>query len=127
VSGAGGEKCGSEGAGKPRQVELRFACSPHKNSWRMLVREPQFCSYVVVVYHPGLCKVPRYAPVPKQKPQASAAAAGSSTGKDGKETAAAAKAAAAGKQGSGVAGKEAGRGEGSDDGSKKFGDKPVAA
>jgi hypothetical protein len=135
---AGGEKCGNEGAGKPRQVELRFACSPH-NSWRMLVREPQFCSYVVVVYHPGLCKVPRYAPVPvqQQKPQAaSAAAAGSS--KESKEAAAAGKdagtaaakpATAGDAKGQGVAAKKAAGGKAGkgDSSEKKFGDKPVAA
>jgi hypothetical protein len=129
--GAGGEKCGNEGAGKPRQVELRFACSPH-NSWRMLVREPQFCSYVVVVYHPGLCKVPRYTPVPvKQQPQAAAAASGSN--KDAAKDAAAAQgaakkpAAAAGKQGKGDAGKGAGGKASKEESSGKFGVKPAAA
>ncbi|WIA22843.1 hypothetical protein OEZ85_001233 [Tetradesmus obliquus] len=135
----GGEKCGNEGAGKPRQVELRWACSPH-NSWRMLVREPQFCAYVVTVYHPGLCKVPRYAPVPVKQQAKGAAkdsaaakdAAGKPGSKEGKDAAAAAaagkdaagKAARAGKQGQGEDVKGAG-GKASKD--AKFGDKPVAA
>ena len=140
---AGGEKCGNEGAGKPRQVELRWACSPH-NSWRMLVREPQFCAYVVTVYHPGLCKVPRYAPVPvkqqmKEKGGAKDAAAKDAAGKpgskEGKEEAAAAaagrdaagKAAAAGRQGQGEDAKGAGGKASKEAGGAKFGDKPVAA
>lgn len=61
---AGGEPCGSEGAGKPRTVELRVACSPHK-TMQLLIREPQFCQYVMVLYHPELCHLPRYKPVSK--------------------------------------------------------------
>lgn len=36
------------------------------------MREPEFCNYVVVMYHPGLCQLPRYKPVPKPKPGAKA-------------------------------------------------------
>lgn len=104
----------------------------------MLVREPQFCAYVVTVYHPGLCKVPRYAPVPVKQQAKGAAkdsaaakdAAGKPGSKEGKDAAAAAgkdaagKAARAGKQGQGEDVKGAG-GKASKD--AKFGDKPVAA
>ncbi|KAF8066329.1 P4H4 [Scenedesmus sp. PABB004] len=61
-----GEACTGEGGGRPRQVELRLACSPAApRGWRMLVREPEFCRYVVVLYHPALCALPRFKPVPR--------------------------------------------------------------
>jgi hypothetical protein len=61
-----GEKCAHEGRGRARQVELRLACSPSKN-WHMLVREPEFCRYIMVLYHPSMCTVQRYKPVPRPK------------------------------------------------------------
>eukprot|EP00775_Hariotina_reticulata_P011589 gene11589-11733_t len=61
-----GEKCTHEGKGRARQVELRLACSPNKN-WHMLVREPDFCRYIMVLYHPSMCTIQRYKPVPRPK------------------------------------------------------------
>lgn len=69
----GGEACGGEGKGRARSVELRVTCSPHK-SMQLLIREPEFCRYIMVLYHPALCSLPRYRPVPKASLGHSAAA-----------------------------------------------------
>lgn len=45
-----------------RQVELRAACSPD-TALHLLVREPEFCRYIMVLYHPHLCKVRELKPV----------------------------------------------------------------
>lgn len=71
---SGGEPCGAEGKGRPRSVELRVACSPHK-TMQLLIREPDFCRYVMVLYHPALCQLPRYNPVHKATLGQAAAAA----------------------------------------------------
>eukprot|EP00879_Flechtneria_rotunda_P021485 GHRR01022642.1.p1 GENE.GHRR01022642.1~~GHRR01022642.1.p1 ORF type:complete len:613 (+),score=206.25 GHRR01022642.1:336-2174(+) len=73
-----GEMCTAEGRGRPRQVELRVACSPDKK-WHMLVREPEFCKYIMVLYHPLLCSVPAYKPVPRTAASGSQAAAPNTT------------------------------------------------
>jgi hypothetical protein len=44
-----------------RQTEVRLACSPD-GEMHMLVREPAFCSYVVVLYVPTLCNMPELLP-----------------------------------------------------------------
>jgi hypothetical protein len=44
-----------------RSVEARLACSPD-GKLSMLVREPDFCTYVFVVYSPALCTVQQFAP-----------------------------------------------------------------
>eukprot|EP00878_Enallax_costatus_P017841 GHUV01018747.1.p1 GENE.GHUV01018747.1~~GHUV01018747.1.p1 ORF type:complete len:600 (+),score=181.45 GHUV01018747.1:439-2238(+) len=97
----GGEACGAEGKGRARSVELRVTCSPH-NSLQLLIREPDFCRYIMVFYHPALCGLPRYQPVPKASlgQSAAAAAAGRQAGS---------KAAAGGSSISGSSGKGSGR------------------
>jgi hypothetical protein len=42
---------------------VRIACSPD-GDLHLLVREPDFCQYVLVVYSPALCSVPEFSPVP---------------------------------------------------------------
>ncbi len=54
------------GVERERRAEVRFACSPDGGQ-HMLVREPAFCSYVVVVYSPALCGVGDYKPVQRPK------------------------------------------------------------
>lgn len=44
-----------------RRTEVRIACSPDKKL-RLLVREPDFCRYIFVIYSPGLCQVEQYSP-----------------------------------------------------------------
>jgi hypothetical protein len=44
-----------------RRVEARIACSPDSSTY-MLVREPDFCSYVFVVFTPSLCGLEYYKP-----------------------------------------------------------------
>lgn len=44
-----------------RKSEVRIACS-FDSSIHMLVREPDFCQYVFVIYSPSLCKVERFKP-----------------------------------------------------------------
>lgn len=51
----------------PRHVQARFACSPD-GKMHMLVREPDFCSYVFVVYSPALCSLERYKPTSSVPP-----------------------------------------------------------
>ncbi len=59
-----------------RRVEARLACSPDANTY-MLIREPDFCTYVYVIYVPQLCKLEYYKPRPKE---GAAGAAGGKTG-----------------------------------------------
>jgi hypothetical protein len=75
----GGEKCGGEGGGRPRSVELRIACSPVADQWRLLVREPQFCRYIMVLYHPVLCTLQRYKAVPRSTSKSGATATSDGT------------------------------------------------
>jgi hypothetical protein len=44
-------------------LQVRLACSPDR-SFHFLVREPQFCSYIFVIYSPALCTVPEFHPIP---------------------------------------------------------------
>jgi hypothetical protein len=67
-----------------RHTEVRIACSPTGSPF-MLVREPDFCQYVFVVYLPSLCELDRYkpwlkgAPSPRQAVPADASKAAAST------------------------------------------------
>jgi len=75
-----GEACNVNGKSIDRQVELRAACSPD-SSLHLLVREPNFCQYIMVLYHPQLCGVDRLKPVPVMS------SAGGTGSKKGSETA----------------------------------------
>ena len=58
----GGDECVLGGGRRvQRKVEARVACSPDARI-HMLVREPDFCSYVYVVFSPALCEVSRFKP-----------------------------------------------------------------
>jgi hypothetical protein len=58
----GGDVCTLAGGRRAkREVEARFACSPD-GKLHMLVREPDFCKYVFVIYSPALCELERYKP-----------------------------------------------------------------
>lgn len=46
-----------------RNTEVRIACSPDERM-HLLVREPDFCSYIFVLYVPALCELPEFYPVP---------------------------------------------------------------
>jgi hypothetical protein len=48
----------------PRRTEVRIACSPDARL-HFLVREPDFCQYIFVIYSPSLCSLPEYKPAPK--------------------------------------------------------------
>jgi hypothetical protein len=52
---------GASSVRRPRRVELRAACSPDGDV-HLLVREPKFCSYVMVLYSPALCRLPAFLP-----------------------------------------------------------------
>lgn len=54
-----------------RNTEVRFACSPDSRI-HFLVREPDFCSYIYVVYLPALCEVPGMQPIEGQHVSGSA-------------------------------------------------------
>lgn len=56
-----------------RKSEVRIACSFDSNI-HMLVREPDFCQYVFVIYSPSLCKVERFKPRVKVQARGQAAA-----------------------------------------------------
>lgn len=75
-----GEACNVNGKSIDRQVELRAACSPD-SSLHLLVREPNFCQYIMVLYHPQLCGVDRLKPVPVMS------GAGATDSKQGSQTA----------------------------------------
>lgn len=70
-----------EGKAVERQVELRAACSPD-SATHLLVREPNFCRYTMVLYHPQLCDVQKLKPVPVLSSSSSSAG----DGKGGKVT-----------------------------------------
>ena len=57
----GGDMCSQEGYKKARTTQVRLVCSPDQNA-HMLVREPEFCSYIVVLYLPVLCNEKLMAP-----------------------------------------------------------------
>lgn len=63
----GGDRCElADGVTKQRTAEVRYACSPDADP-HLLVREPDFCEYVVVVYSPGLCQLKAYQPLPRAR------------------------------------------------------------
>jgi hypothetical protein len=68
---SGGDACTLKG-GKTaqRSVQARFACSPD-GQLHLLVREPDFCTYIFVVYSPALCALERYKPFGAQLPTSS--------------------------------------------------------
>jgi hypothetical protein len=47
-----------------RRTEVRIACSPD-DRLHLLIREPDFCSYIWVIYSPALCTLPEYQPAKK--------------------------------------------------------------
>ncbi|MEW5307448.1 MAG: hypothetical protein WDW36_009843 [Sanguina aurantia] len=58
---AGGQECVLAGGRKAvRRSEVRLACSPD-SKLRILIREPDFCHYVFIIYVPQLCDMPFYA------------------------------------------------------------------
>lgn len=60
----GGDRCDLErGRSRSRQVEARLACSPD-GELRLLIREPEFCKYIFVVYSPALCELDAFKPRP---------------------------------------------------------------
>ncbi|GAX75433.1 hypothetical protein CEUSTIGMA_g2877.t1 [Chlamydomonas eustigma] len=61
---SGGEECVLAGNRRViRKTEARVACSPDEQM-HMLVREPDFCQYVFVIYSPALCQVEKFKPIP---------------------------------------------------------------
>ena len=65
---AGDECFLARGRRATRHTEVRIACSPDQRV-HLLVREPDFCSYIFVVYSPALCGLPAYKPVPVVVPE----------------------------------------------------------
>jgi len=62
----GGDECVLGGGRRAtRRTEARIVCSPD-GRLRFLVREPDFCSYVYVIYSPALCAVAHYQPQPRE-------------------------------------------------------------
>lgn len=59
-----GDECVLQDIHRKRSTEVRIACSPDSNL-HVLVREPDLCTYVYVVYSPTLCTLQRYQPVSK--------------------------------------------------------------
>lgn len=60
---AGGNECVLGGGRRAvRKTEVRIACSPD-GKLHMLVREPDFCHYIFVIYTPALCKAERFKPI----------------------------------------------------------------
>jgi len=55
-----GSPCGEEDS-EVRHTELRIACSPDMGI-HMKIREPEVCSYIIVLYLPALCEHPDYSP-----------------------------------------------------------------
>ncbi|KAL6764757.1 hypothetical protein V8C86DRAFT_1367634 [Haematococcus lacustris] len=49
-----------------RRSEVRIACSPD-DKIHLLVREPDFCTYIWVIYSPSLCSIPSFQPTSKSK------------------------------------------------------------
>jgi hypothetical protein len=50
-----------------RRTEVRLACSP-TDRIHLLVREPDFCHYIFVIYSPALCTLRHYAPKSEPTP-----------------------------------------------------------
>lgn len=46
-----------------RSTEVRIACSPDRRL-HILVREPDFCSYIFVLYSPAMCELGMFQPIP---------------------------------------------------------------
>jgi len=67
--GAGDECVLAKGRRMRRRTEVRFACSPDGHTY-MLVREPDYCTYVVVVYAQALCALPELSPRPAAQQRA---------------------------------------------------------
>ena len=87
-----GEECVLAGNKRViRKTEARVVCSPDAKVWilegadqaalstmihtssilvqvHMLVREPNFCQYVYVIYSPALCQVDGFKPIPRTVP-----------------------------------------------------------
>ncbi|KAF5829741.1 hypothetical protein DUNSADRAFT_15565 [Dunaliella salina] len=60
-----GHKCFLAGGRQEvRSTEVRIACSPDRRL-HMLVREPDFCSYIFVLYSPAVCELPMLQPIPE--------------------------------------------------------------
>lgn len=56
-----GQECILAGGRKAvRRSEVRLACSLD-SKLRILIREPDFCHYVFIIYVPQLCDMPFYA------------------------------------------------------------------
>ena len=61
-----GDTCHLSGGKKvARRTEVRIACSPDSRV-HMLIREPDYCSYVFVLYVPQLCVVEGFQPEAKE-------------------------------------------------------------
>ena len=58
-----GEECVLAGNRRVvRKTEARIVCSPDSKV-HMLVREPQFCHYVFVIYSPAMCSLDKFKPL----------------------------------------------------------------
>lgn len=72
-----GDECTLAGNRKvKRSAEVRFACSPtagDKDQMHMVVREPDYCTYVITVYLPSLCSNAAFKP--QERPTAAGTAA----------------------------------------------------
>ena len=65
---SGGDECMLGGGRRVvRRTEVRIACSPDRRL-RLLIREPDFCHYVYVLYSPALCLLDEFKPKPLQGP-----------------------------------------------------------
>lgn len=61
----GGEMCSlDQGGSRARETELRIACSPDDQQ-HLLIREPEQCRYVMVLFEPSLCTVPGFGRPPE--------------------------------------------------------------
>ena len=58
-----GEECVLAGNRRViRKTEARIVCSPDSKV-HMLVREPQFCHYIFVIYTPAMCSLDKFKPI----------------------------------------------------------------
>lgn len=77
---SGGDECVLSGGRRVvRRSEVRLACSPDERL-HMVVREPDFCSYVFVIYVPELCTFKRFMPQPLSQEPGAGQAAGAGGG-----------------------------------------------
>eukprot|EP00983_Pelagomonas_calceolata_P047916 1140847-Pelagomonas_calceolata.AAC.2 len=61
---AAGHECVLAGGRREvRSTEVRIACSPDRRL-HILVREPDFCSYIFVLYSPAMCELGMFQPIP---------------------------------------------------------------